>query len=72
MPATEMLAVRAAPVSEAITRLTEPGPVFDDAPLTVAQVGKPVTDQVQEAGVCTATLKVPPDAGACTDVGDTE
>jgi hypothetical protein len=45
------MTVPRAAVVEATTKVTLPDPVPDDAPDTVIQLGKPVTDQLQDAVV---------------------
>ena len=54
------------------TRVTEAEPEPEDAPETVIQPGKPETVQGQEGVVWMLTVKLPPEAGACNVVGETE
>jgi hypothetical protein len=48
------------------------GPVPEEAPETVIQPGKLETAQEQEGVVWMLTFKLPPGAGACNEVGETE
>jgi hypothetical protein len=48
----------------------EAGP--EDAPEDAIQPGKPETAQVQEGAVWMVTVTMPPEAGACNVVGETE
>ena len=52
------------------TTEAEPGP--EDAAEAVIQAGKPEIAQGQEAVVWMPTVKLPPEAGACNVVGETE
>jgi hypothetical protein len=71
-PAIETVALRAVPELEATTRVTVAGPAPEDAPETLIQLGKPETVQVQEASVWMVKVKLPPAAGPCKAVGETE
>ena len=48
----------------------EAGP--EDAPETVIQAGNPETVQGHEVVVCTVTDRLPPEAGAWNEAGETE
>jgi hypothetical protein len=48
----------------------EPGP--EDAAESVIQAGKPETAQGQEGAAWMLTAKLPPEAGTCKVVGETE
>jgi hypothetical protein len=68
-----MVAVRVAPELLGKTaRATEAEPAPEDAPESVIHPGKPVTAQVQEAAVWMVTVKLVPEAGPCSMVGETE
>jgi hypothetical protein len=67
------MAFRGAPVlfgPTAREREAEAAP--EDAVETVIQPGTPETAQAQEAAVWTLTVKLPPEAGNCNAVGETE
>jgi len=72
-PAIRTVALSVAPElfgKTARATLAEPGP--EDAAEAVIQPGKPETAQGQEAAVWMRTVRLPPDAGACNVVGETE
>ena len=72
-PATETVALRGAPELLGKTaRATEAETAPEDAPETAIQPGKPETAQGQEAAVWMPTVRLPPAAGACKVVGETE
>ena len=62
----------AAPELGATTRVTVAEPAPEDAPETVIQLGRPETTQEQEAVVWMLAVRLPPEAGACNVVGETE
>jgi len=63
MPATEIWAERGAPELDATASVTVEEPVFEAAPETVIQSGRPMIVHEQEADVCMLTVKPAPDAG---------
>jgi hypothetical protein len=72
-PAIRTVALRVAPEllgKTARAKEAEPGP--EDAAEAVIQAGKPETAHGQEAAVWMLTVKLPPEAGACNVVGETE
>ena len=71
-PAIKIVALSDAPELGAATRVTVAEPEPDDAPETVIQLGKLETTQEQEAVVWMLTVKLPPVAGNCSEVGETE
>jgi hypothetical protein len=71
-PAIKTVALRGAPVLGATTRVTEADLTLEDAPKTVIQLGKAETVQGQEAVVWMPAVKLPPEAGAWNEAGETE
>jgi hypothetical protein len=71
-PAIEIVALRAVPELGEITRVTVAEPTPEDAPETVTQPAKPAIVHGQKAAVWTATVEVPPAAGACSGAGVTK
>ena len=71
VPATEIVALSDAPEFGPTTRVTVAEPEPDDVTGTVIQLGKPETVQEQAAVVWMLTVKLPPEAGACKEVGET-
>jgi hypothetical protein len=71
-PAIKTAALRAAPeLLGETTRATFAEPAPDDALETEIQLEKSETVQEQEAVVWMLTVKPPPEAGACNEVGET-
>ena len=71
-PAIKMVALRLRRGVGADRQSHGGGTVPEDAPETIIQPGKPETAQKQEAAVWMATVTIPPEAGACNVVGETE
>jgi hypothetical protein len=71
-PAIKIVALRGAPELGATTRVMVAESVPEDTPEIVIQFGKPETVQEQEAMLWMLTVKLPPDVGACNEVGETE
>ena len=68
-----MMAFRGVPELLGTTAsVTEAEPAPEDAPETVIHPGKPETAQAQDAAVWMPTAKLPPEAGNCNAVGETE
>ena len=66
---TEIVPLRAAAVFAEITSVTLAGPVPEEAPETVIQLGRPATDHWQQPPVCMPMFKSPPPTGVCSEVG---
>jgi hypothetical protein len=72
IPAIEIAALRAVPELGEAARVTVAEPTPEDGPKTAIQLGRPETVQGQAAVVWMLTTKLPPVAGACDVVGETE
>jgi hypothetical protein len=71
-PATKTVALRGAPELGETRKVTVAEAAPEDALETATQPGKPETVQGQEAAAWMLTVALPPEAGACNEVGETK